>query len=141
MTSSFRRPRKLDRADPGSGRPPKQTPTATWTQAKHANKEHKHREHGDMGRYLAEYTDRNGAREACRELADDWSAWASTLEQWILLSHPSPPDDPRRFCGRGLQPKLVRKPLLDRPRLVAAHLAVPGGLGIVEQLWHVFFFW
>ena len=133
MTSSFRRPRQLDRPPVRPGAPADEVPQATWDQTKQQKKQTKI-DLGGMNEYLKKYTERVGARQPCEVLALEWAAWASTLEQWMLLSHPDPPDDGRRYCGRGQMPRMQKKPVLDRPRLAAAHLPVPGGLGIVEQL-------
>ena len=82
------------------------------------------------------YAEKSGDTAACHDLAVAWANWTGTLEQWMLLRQEAPAAEPPRHLGRSRPPKLVTKPLVDRPRLLAGHHPdIPDGLGIVEQLW------
>ena len=61
--------------------------------------------------------------------------WARALELQALSRAGTASPDARSFCGRAGAPVFFTKPALDKPRLTAAALRVPGGYSILARLW------
>ena len=68
------------------------------------------------------------------DVAKKFATWAAALEHQAMARLKLRPEEAKSYRGRAQEPRIIKKPMLDRPRLVADSLGIRGGQGIVERL-------
>ena len=137
-SKTFKKPKRLP-SSKGKGE------SVTWEQcrARAQNTKDEEEERGkrqkaknDTHKAIQGHLERIGTTQQSQELGDKYRKLAETLEDWTLSNYGKPGEEQKPYLGRAREPNIEEKPMMDRPRLEADSLQVPGGLGIVEKLWH-----
>ena len=81
-----------------------------------------------------EGTQRIGTTDQSKRFAAQYAQWARKLETWMIANHKNVITNNHKYIGRARIPRMVKKPLMDKPRLHPGAFKIPGGLGIVERL-------